>query len=361
MILLAIIPILLLLLIVVYVCNCIRKISFLNKIGSKYTPWIIVIIFMLIIILVLGYVDYFVIVFHLALFFGIAKFFSWIIQKIFNKRISYDYLATGVLIFTIIYFGIGLYYGYHVFETKYEVFTDKEIGNSKFRIVQLSDLHLGTTFDGKGLIKYVDRINKLDADIVVITGDFIDDDTKKSDMIDACVALGNIKSNYGVYFVYGNHDMGYFNYRDFDDYDFRGELRKNNVNILEDTFVELGGNIYLVGRFDKININRKSIDELVTDLDKSKYIIDLNHQPNDYENEKNAGVDLVLSGHSHGGQMFPLGYVGLLIGANDRFYGMEKRDNTTFIVNSGLSSWAMDFKIGAKSEYVVVDIIKKTN
>ena len=86
------------------------------------------------------------------------------------------------------------------------------------------------------------------------------------------------------------------------------------------------------------------------------YIIDLNHQPNDYTNEEKSGVDLVLSGHSHGGQIIPLGIIGKLIKENEEYYGLHKRGNTTFIVNSGMSNWAMSFKTGTKSEYSVITI-----
>ena len=67
-------------------------------------------------------------------------------------------------------------------------------------------------------------------------------------------------------------------------------------------------------------------------------------------------VDLVLSGHTHGGQLFPLGYIGLLMGANDEFYGLHQRENTNFIVNSGISDWAIDFKTGTFSEVGIIDI-----
>ena len=110
---------------------------------------------------------------------------------------------------------------------------------------------------------------------------------------------------------------------------------------------------------DKSNQNRKSITDLVKNLNPEKYLISINHQPNDYDNETN-NVDLVLSGHSHGGQMFPLAYLGKLTKANDEFYGLHMRGNTNFIVTSGISGWAADFKTGTKSEYVIVEI-KKTS
>ncbi len=204
--------------------------------------------------------------------------------------------------------------------------------------------------------KYIDDINRLNPDIVVITGDFIDDDTSYNDMIDGTNALGNIKTNYGVYFIYGNHDKGYYNHRNYNNDQFVSELKKNNVIVLEDEIKKINNKIILLGRRDKEDKNRLNILSLKEKIDKDNYFIVLNHQPNDYDNEKKAMVDLVLSGHTHGGQLFPLGPLGIILGANDKTYGIEKRDNTTFIVSSGISDWKIKFKLGAISEYVVIDI-----
>ena len=99
--------------------------------------------------------------------------------------------------------------------------------------------------------------------------------------------------------------------------------------------------------------------ELVSGLDPQKYTIVLDHQPHDYEAQEEAGVDLVLSGHTHGGQLFPVNYVGEWTGENDKTYGLEKKGNTNFIVTSGISDWAIRFKTGCKSEFVIVDIQQK--
>ncbi|MBP5684065.1 MAG: metallophosphoesterase, partial [Bacilli bacterium] len=127
----------------------------------------------------------------------------------------------------------------------------------------------------------------------------------------------------------------------------------------KDEVVELNDYIYLIGREDKSRRTRKTIEELVKDIDKNRYMIILNHQPNDYENESKAEVDLVLSGHSHGGQMWPLGPFSVLIKANDAYYGNKVIDKTNFIVTSGISDWATIFKTGTKSEYVIIDIKQK--
>ena len=277
-------------------------------------------------------------------------------NKIHPKDFSFYFEGILAIILTTIYLSIGAYLDYHVFETVYDIQTTKDIGSDNFRIIQISDVHLGTTFDGNGFKKHLEKIKDIPQDIVVITGDFVDDSTTKEEMIEGCEALSILKPQYGIYFVYGNHDEGYFNSREFSKEDLEKELQKNNVTILKDDIKIINDNIYLIGRKDK-EMARKTIQELVKDIPKDKYIIDLNHQPNDYQNEMN-NVDLVLSGHTHGGQMIPLGLVGTMIGSNDKTYGLEKRENTFFIVNSGISNWELSFKTGTKSEYVIINITK---
>ena len=99
------------------------------------------------------------------------------------------------------------------------------------------------------------------------------------------------------------------------------------------------------------------MEELVSGLDSDKYTIVLDHQPHDYSAQTAAGVDLVLSGHTHGGQLFPVNYMGEWTKENEKTYGLATRQNTNFIVTSGISDWAIKFKTGCKSEYVVIDVL----
>ncbi len=349
--------IILLLLIIVYDTYKFTKFNFMSKIKNQKMRVIIAFIPIIIILLIFNYVNSLVILIHLAIFFLLSIFIVYFIKKVLRKEFTFYLTGVLAIIVTTIYLGIGAYLDYHVFETKYNITTTKDIGDKPFRIIQITDSHIGTTFNGNGFYEHMEKLSRIKSDIFVITGDFVDDDTTKDDMIRSCEALGLIKPTYGTYFIYGNHDKGYFDYRNFKDSDLRKELEKNNVIILEDEVKEINDYIYLIGREDRTNSNRKSIQELTKNLDKEKYIIDLNHQPNDYNNEVN-NVDLVLSGHTHGGQLFPLGYFGLLTGSNDEFKGHHRRGNTDFIVNTGISDWAVDFKTGTKSEYVIVEIKK---
>ncbi len=360
--------IVLLIVIISYPVRCFLKFSFLDKITKKKILKIIICFIPLLIILtVFDLVNAIIIILHLGIFLFLILLFMYLYEKILkkdlSKRMFFKKLTTIDLrniiavILTIIYLGIGAYLNYHVFETKYTIYTEKDLNN--FRILMISDSHVGTTFDGEGFYKHIKKLSKIDTDIFVIVGDFVDDDTTYEDMVKACSAFDLLNPHSGTYFVFGNHDRGYFNYRNFKEEDLVRELEKNRVIVLRDEIVEINKNAYLIAREDRSNSNRKSISELIKELDKNKYMIVLNHQPNDYKNESEAGVDLVLSGHSHGGQMFPLGPVGILFGQNDNYYGHEKRNNTDFIVTSGISDWRVLFKTGTKSEYVIIDIKKK--
>jgi len=345
------------------------KFSFWEKFTkNKYIPIIISLLFLAVIYLIFGFINSLIVILHLTVFLALSKLLIYIIQKIrkkeFKKKIFKIFTINDIrniigILVTVIYLGIGFYLSYHIFETRYTIYTDKEIGFDNFEIVLISDSHIGNTLDGDRFYKEIEKLSKINTNIYVIDGDFVDDDTSREDMIKACSAFSQLNPTHGIYYVYGNHDRGYFNYRNFTEEELINELQKNKVIILKDEVLEINDYIYLIGREDRSNSNRLSIKELTDGLELNRYMISLNHQPNDYENEKNANIDLVLSGHSHGGQMIPLGYVGLLLGQNDNFYGLEKRDNTNFIVTSGISSWAVKFKTGTKSEYVIIDIKRK--
>lgn len=304
-----------------------------------------------------------VVVLHLVLFFALCDLAGWIINRICHRprrkevATSRRYMAgTMALILCALYLGIGWFNAHHVRETHYTFTTGKDLGGEPLRIVEIADSHLGITLDGESFGRQIERVQQTEPDIVLIVGDFVDDDTLKADMLEACEALGTLKTRYGVYFVFGNHDKGYYQYRDFTSAELRTALAENNVTILEDEVTLVEDRFYVIGRQDCTAQGRAEASSLTEPLDDSKYQILLDHQPNDYAGEAASGADLVLSGHTHGGHIFPAGQIGLLMHANDRIYGTEQRGSTCFVVTSGISGWAIPFKTGTFSEYVVIDI-----
>ena len=310
-----------------------------------------------------GAVNAAVVLLHLALFWGAAELISLAVRKCRRRPMRRYYAGALAVPVTVLYLGVGWVQAYHVWQTDYTVTTTKNVGS--LRIALLADSHVGTTFDGSGLAAHIDRIQAQQPDVVVIAGDFVDEDTTKENMVEACRALSRLDVPYGVYYVFGNHDKGKYadGSRGYSGDDLAAELEKNGVTVLQDESVLIDGRFYLVGRQDAseeldFGGHRAAMADLTGGLDADKYTVVLDHQPRDYEAEAEAGADLVLSGHTHGGQLIPLVQLGrrFHIGGNDSVYGLERRGGTDFIVTSGISDWAIKFKTGCRSEFVIVDV-----
>ena len=299
----------------------------------------------------------FVVVIHCMFIWIVCDFIAWIIRKCRKTERTRNYAGGAALLLTAAVLGAGWFFAHHIFAKPYTFRTEKDLGGKPLRIVAIADSHLGITLDGEKFDALTQRIQAENPDAVVICGDFVDDDSTKADMLAACKSLGGLQTTYGVYYIYGNHDVGYFRYRDFTAEDLRNALTDNGVVMLADESVLLDDRFYLTGRLDRTFEDRKSAQELTESLDPDKYTVMLDHQPNDYAAEAESGADLVISGHTHGGHIFPAGQIGLAIGANDRIYGTETRGDTTFLVTSGVSGWAIPFKTGTISEYCVIDIV----
>lgn len=310
-----------------------------------------------------GQMNAIICILHLIVFWAVSDGIFALVKKSRKKEFKRYYAGITAIVFTIVYLAAGWYGAHHVWEKNYTIETDKAVGN--FRVALLSDSHTGTTFHGDGFSEHMKEIGKQNPDVVLVAGDFVDDDTTKEDMIRCCQALGEMKTTYGVYYVFGNHDKGYYpsDYRGYTGDDLIAELEKNGVTVLQDQNVLIDNRVYIIGRQDRSEDvekgkGRADMATLTQDLDDSKFSIVMDHQPADYEAQAASGVDLVVSGHTHGGQLFPLMNIENLIGlgGDDKVYGYEKRGNTNFIVTSGISDWAIKFKTGCRSEYVLIDI-----
>ena len=297
---------------------------------------------------------------HLVLFWLICDLASFIINKARRRRPGHYRAGYFALILCALYLAGGWFALHHVWTTPYALNTEKPVGS--LRIVQITDAHMGTTLDADDLRAYVAQINALSPDVVAVTGDFVDDDTSRTDMLGGCAALGELQARYGVFFAYGNHDKGYSSEaaKGWNNAEFHDALLSNGVVPLEDAAQLIDDRFYIVGRQDRSEgqrgRSRESAERLLSGLDHQKYIIVRDHQPHDFDAEAEAGADLVLCGHTHGGQFIPINHVGEWIGENCLRYGHERRIGTDFIVSSGISNWAFQFKTGCHSEYTVIDI-----
>lgn len=231
--------------------------------------------------------------------------------------------------------------------------TYKTIGDSiserPLKIVAISDLHLGYGIGKKEFEQWVNTINAENPDIVLMAGDMIDNSVRPLNEGHFEEVFHKIKAP--VYACLGNHEYisGIKESLDF--------LDKTGVNLLRDSAVLIDSSFYIVGRDDRSNPNRKPLRELVADLDKSKPIIMIDHQPYELEEAEANGIDFQFSGHTHQGQVWPISLITKSIYEDD--HGFIKKGNTNVYVSSGIGIWGGKFRIGTQSEYVVVDINKK--
>lgn len=298
---------------------------------------------------------------HFFVFWLLSDGIMVLVARVRKKEKNYAAAGLFAVLVTVVYLGTALFLAYDVARTEYTVTSDFMETGETFRITGFSDSHIGTIFSGKELSGFVERMNEENADLVVILGDYVDDETSYEDMIEGCKALGGLKAKYGVFYVFGNHDAGYYGkeYRGYGKEELIENLEKNHVTVLEDDMVPIKDHVYLCGRKDASEKNRKSMQDLIGAYVDENCVIVLDHQPNDQQAQAEAKADLVLSGHTHGGQFFPINGMGEWFGLNDMTYGLRKQEKTNFIVSSGIADWALKFRTGCRSEYFVVNICGK--
>lgn len=342
-----------------YVASRIRMITVLSRLGKRKS-WILAFTILVLIqafmTVTLNFVASAVSFIHLCFSFAFFNLAEKLISKKIKGKSVHDILCLCAVLVTIVYLAYGWIQAHNIRETRYTVESEKI--RKPVRILQISDTHLRTKYDTERYTKELEKMKKAGADLVVITGDYVDDESKRTSMEKCTKATAQLNPPLGIYFCYGNHDKGYNNNRDFTDKDLRECLEENGIKILEDDMILLNDEIILAARKDKhISRERISSDKLMEKCNESKAVILLDHEPNDFESEAQSGFDLILSGHTHGGQMIPLGILVKILGENDEIYGMHKIGKSTFIINSGFSSWSIPYKTGTFSEYVIVDFI----
>lgn len=261
------------------------------------------------------------------------------------------------VIVTAAMLGYGYYNMGHAVRTEYRMETEKNLEQS-CKVILITDIHYGTIQNTEVLKGKIAQINAEEPDLVILGGDLVDEGTSKERMEEVFRVLGGIKSRYGIYYVYGNHDrQPYTDQPTFADSELAEAIRQNGIVILEDEAVEIGSDVLLAGRADAAwgNIaGRASAEELLKDTDRDRFIIMADHQPVEAAENAAAGVDLLVSGHTHAGQIWPIGVFSELFGVLN--YGEYQEGNCRVIVSSGFTGWGYPFRTEKHCEYVVVNV-----
>lgn len=228
--------------------------------------------------------------------------------------------------------------------------SDRYIAKENMRIVAISDVHLGYGTGIKALERYVEKINSQQPDLVLIIGDLIDNSLRPILEAPYDKALSKINAPLGIYMVPGNHEY-------ISDIEKVSEyLTHTPITLLRDSVVSLPNGVQLIGRDDHSNKNRASLTKLLTKADPDLPTIVLDHQPYEINKADSLGVEILLCGHTHGGQVFPVNLITDQL--FEQSHGYRKWEHTHVWVSSGLSVWGPPFRIGSNSDLSVIEISK---
>ena len=220
-----------------------------------------------------------------------------------------------------------------------------------YSIVQLSDIHIGGLIDKEFILRLVKRVNALNPDIVVITGDLVDIALPYAK--EALAELKKLDNKYGIYFIVGNHE--YLHGVD----EIISEVNSLGIKVLENESVYIGEQnkgFNLVGVYDvmgyRVDHHKPDLTKALKDIKNSPTVL-LAHQPKFVEEVK--GVDLMLSGHTHGGQIYPFRLLVKIV--QPYLMGLHKHDeNLQVYVNKGTGFWGPPMRLGASSEITYITI-----
>ena len=250
-------------------------------------------------------------------------------------------VITGVMLVTFI--GGNIHY-HHKQRQEINLTTDKYL-EKPLKIVMLSDLHAGFHNRRAEVGRWVDMINNEHPDMILIAGDLIDGNVRPINEYGTSDEFKRL--NAPTIACLGNHE--YITGID----KAIGLIEQTGIKLLRDSTITIGG-VTIVGRDDRSNRNRKSVEQLMKNVSHGNYVILLDHQPFHLEEAEQNGVNLQLSGHTHRGQVWPLNWVTKKMYECD--YGPWKRGKTNYYVSSGIGIWGGKFRIGTSSEYAVITI-----
>lgn len=262
------------------------------------------------------------------------------------REILFSSVKGTLIVFSVI-FCLFLYGNINYYNKKrvhLSVKTEKQL-DKPLKIVMISDLHIGFHNQRPTLAKWVDMINKEQADMILIAGDIIDISTYPLFKQKSYEEFRRL--NAPVYACLGNHEYISGKEKVLEFYKLAG------INLLRDSYCEDKG-ITIVGRDDRSSNSRKTIPQIIQGADSSCYTVLLDHQPYNLEQSEQSNIDFQFSGHTHYGQVFPINLITDAI--YEKAYGQHKRGNTDYYISSGLGIWGGKFRIGTKSEYVVMDL-----
>lgn len=263
------------------------------------------------------------------------------------------FVCMGAAVATVF---LGHQYTKHIKKVSYDITLEqknRQVADQKqpkpYHMVLISDLHMGVYVGPQHVRRVVEAVNSLSPDMIVISGDIFDVGNKilKDEQVlqELAMIFREFKAKDGVYAVLGNHDPNVADQR------MRDFMQSAGVTLLHNETVRLE-QFNLMGRTDDANNIRKPMSRMIKQVDFTKPLIVLDHDPQGMREEANYDVDLVLSGHTHAGQFFPVTLFTRWANGKDYFYGYEKFGKMQGVITSGAGFFQLPVRIGTSNEVV---------
>ena len=269
-----------------------------------------------------------------------------------KKTITQGIMTACVLLLTCITCIYGFVHEQQINHITYEIQLEDKKDISDLNVVLISDLHLGAIGSEERLENIVDEINALKPDLICIAGDFFDTDFEAIQNPSAALqTLRKLSATYGIYACLGNHDAGQ-TYPQMESF-----LADANITLLKEAYTVIDDRLILIGRLDASPIGqfgeekRQELSSFFTREDTSLPVIVLDHNPARID-EYTTEVDLILSGHTHKGQVFPGGLMTDMLYTVDYGYYQKDANSPHVIVTSGVGYWGLPMRVGTDCEIV---------
>ncbi|MBU5672146.1 metallophosphoesterase [Paenibacillus brevis] len=253
------------------------------------------------------------------------------------------------LVALMLLMAFGSFNAYSPTVRHYDIHIDKHVpGLDRLHVVMAADMHFGHLSGAAHAKRLVEQINALEPDIVLYPGDIIDNHLDVYTNKGIGSIIRGVNATYGVYASLGNHDK------------YKGgapalikTLEESGMRVLYDEVLSVNG-VTIIGRMDHTDHDRAEFAVLMNGVDHSSPVFLLEHQPYDLDVAAEAGVDLMVSGHTHRGQIAPANLITSAIYEND--WGHLQKGTFHSIVTSGFGFWGPPIRIGSRSEVVSITI-----
>jgi len=224
----------------------------------------------------------------------------------------------------------------------------KESEIKQLRIAFAADFHLAEITNKSFMLEFVEKMNDLKPDIILLGGDIFESYKQNPKMDFNIGQMNKIRAKYGVYGIAGNHEY-YGNYEKKIEF-----CRKSGISMLLDSAIVVDNSFILAGRKDRHVKTRETIEKILETTNKNLPVILMDHRPDEFKSAYNNHVDIQFSGHTHNGQLFPYNFITEAL--YDLSWGYKKINGTNFFVTCGVQGWGPQVRTTGYSEIMLIDV-----